>query len=64
MLEHACDKFIKVLSSKSPVPGGGVSAYVDALGMALGSRVGNLILEKKYEAMQEDILELLKSRRN
>jgi len=54
-------EFIKALSSKSPVPGGGgASAYVGALGMALGSMVGNLTLgKKKYQDVQEDILRLL-----
>jgi len=62
MLEQSCDKFIEMLSSKAPVPGGGgASAYVGALGMALGSMVGNLTQgKKKYEAVHEEILELLK----
>lgn len=49
------------LSSKSPVPGGGgASAYVGALGMSLGSMVGNLTMgKKKYVDVQEDIEELL-----
>lgn len=62
MLEKSCDEFIKELSSKSPVPGGGgASAYVGALGMALGSMVGNLTIgKKKYKDIEEDIIELLK----
>ena len=57
-------EFIKALSSKAPVPGGGgASAYVGALGMALGSMVGNLTLgKKKYQNVQdvqEDIFRLL-----
>jgi formiminotetrahydrofolate cyclodeaminase len=54
-------EFIKALSSKAPVPGGGgASAYVGALGMALGSMVGNLTLgKKKYHDVQEDISRLL-----
>lgn len=61
MLEKSCNDFIEVLSSKSPVPGGGgASAYVGALGMALGSMVGNLTLgKKKYADVEEDIKELL-----
>jgi len=53
--------FIKALSSKAPVPGGGgASAYVGALGIALGSMVGNLTLgKKKYQDVQEDIARLL-----
>lgn len=61
MLEKSCIDFIKELSSKSPVPGGGgASAYVGALGMALGSMVGNLTLgKKKYADVEEDIKNLL-----
>ncbi|MDQ6597021.1 sugar ABC transporter substrate-binding protein [Bacillus salipaludis] len=61
MLEKSCNDFIEELSSKSPVPGGGgASAYVGALGMALGSMVGNLTIgKKKYKDVEEDIIELL-----
>ncbi|MBB6217322.1 formiminotetrahydrofolate cyclodeaminase [Anaerosolibacter carboniphilus] len=61
LLEKSCDDFLQELSSKSPVPGGGgASAYVGALGMALGSMVGNLTLgKKKYKDVEEDIHELL-----
>ena len=61
MLEKSCNEFIQELSSKSPVPGGGgASAYVGALGMALGSMVGNLTVgKKKYKDVEEDIIELL-----
>lgn len=61
MLDKSCNDFIEVLSSKAPVPGGGgASAYVGALGMALGSMVGNLTLgKKKYADVEEDIKELL-----
>ena len=57
MLQKTCVEFIEELSSKSPVPGGGgASAYVAALGMALGSMVGNLTLgKKKYQEVEEDI---------
>lgn len=62
MLEKSCNQFLQELSSKAPVPGGGgASAYVGALGMALGSMVGNLTLgKKKYMDVEEDIKELLK----
>ncbi|MED3563110.1 cyclodeaminase/cyclohydrolase family protein [Bacillus xiapuensis] len=62
MLEKSCNVFIEELSSKSPVPGGGgASAYVGALGMALGSMVGNLTVgKKKYKDVEQDIIELLK----
>jgi formiminotetrahydrofolate cyclodeaminase len=61
MLQRSCIEFIEDLSSKSPVPGGGgASAYVGALGMALGCMVGNLTLgKKKYKDVEEDIMELL-----
>jgi methenyltetrahydrofolate cyclohydrolase len=61
LLEKDCYHFIQELSSKSPVPGGGgASAYVGALGMALGNMVGNLTLgKKKYKDVEEDIIELL-----
>lgn len=59
--EKSCKEFINVLSSKEPVPGGGgASALVGAIGMALGSMVGNLTLgKKKYESYQEDIKAIL-----
>ncbi len=48
MLNESCNEFIQKLSTKAPVPGGGgVCAYVGALGMALGSMVGNLTVGKK-----------------
>lgn len=61
MLEKSCNRFIEELSSKSPVPGGGgASAYVGALGMALGCMVGNLTLgKKKYQEVEPDIINLL-----
>ena len=61
MLEKSCNIFIEELSSKSPVPGGGgASAYVGALGMALGCMVGNLTLgKKKYQEVETDIIKLL-----
>ena len=59
--EKTCKEFIDILSSKEPVPGGGgASALVGAIGMALGSMVGNLTLgKKKYENYQEDIKVIL-----
>lgn len=62
MLDKSCEEFVKVLASKAPVPGGGgASAYVGSLGMALGSMVGNLTLgKKKYIAVEEEIKKLLK----
>ena len=58
MLEKSANEFIEVLSSKEPVPGGGgASAYVGALGMALGLMVGNLTVgKKKYQDVEADII--------
>lgn len=62
MLDLSCLKFIGELASKSPVPGGGgASALVGSLGVALGSMVGNLTVGKqKYADVEEDIKVLLK----
>jgi formiminotetrahydrofolate cyclodeaminase len=61
MLDNSLMDFSRQLSTKAPVPGGGgTSAYVGALGIALGSMVGNLTLgKKKYEGVQDEIKELL-----
>ena len=61
MLDKTTVEFVEVLASKEPVPGGGgASALVGALGMALGSMVGNLTLgKKKYADVQEDIQVIL-----
>ena len=61
MLNKSCKGFIKDLSSNEPVPGGGgTCAYLGALGMALGSMVGNLTLgKKKYKELEKDIEKLL-----
>jgi formiminotetrahydrofolate cyclodeaminase len=62
MLESSAQDFIKELSSKQPVPGGGgASSYVGALGMALGLMVGNLTVgKKKYQDVEEDVLAIMK----
>jgi formiminotetrahydrofolate cyclodeaminase len=62
MLELSSAQFITALSSKEPVPGGGgASAYVGALGMALGLMVGNLTVgKKKYQDVEEDIVANMK----
>ncbi len=61
MLENSCIDFIDLLSSKAPVPGGGgASAFVGAVGLALGSMVGNLTVgKKKYSDVENDIKKLL-----
>lgn len=62
MTDKSCKEFLNILSSAAPVPGGGgASAMTGALGVALGSMVGNLTLgKKKYESVQEDIKIILK----
>lgn len=54
--------FVRVLASKSPVPGGGgASALVGAVGTALGNMVGSLTAgKKKYVAVEADINRLQK----
>jgi len=56
-----CTEFVDVLSSKAAVPGGGgASALVGAVGIALGSMVGNLTVgKKKYAEVEADIIELM-----
>ena len=50
----SCDDFVEALASKDPVPGGGgASALVGALGIALGNMVGNLTVGKKKDASVE-----------
>lgn len=56
----SCEEFTERLATKSPTPGGGgASALVGAIGIALGSMVGSLTLgKKKYAAVEKDILAL------
>jgi len=60
-IDKSCVEFVEVLASKAAVPGGGgASALVGAVGMALGSMVGNLTLgKKKYADVEADIAALL-----
>ncbi|MCF0187619.1 MAG: cyclodeaminase/cyclohydrolase family protein, partial [Bacteroidaceae bacterium] len=60
MLEKSLTDFTAVLSTKEPVPGGGgASAYVGAIGIALGNMVGSLTVgKKKYADVEAEILEL------
>ncbi|WP_195238309.1 cyclodeaminase/cyclohydrolase family protein [Romboutsia sp. 1001285H_161024_C4] len=59
--EKTCVEFVEVLASKSAVPGGGGAAsLVGAIGMALGSMVCNLTIDKKkYAEYEESIKEIL-----
>ena len=60
-IKMPCDEFIDALASKASVPGGGgSSALVGAVGMALGSMVGNLTVgKKKYADVEADIIALM-----
>jgi len=61
LLESSVKSFTEVLASKSPVPGGGgASALVGAVGIALGNMVGSLTVgKKKYADVEEDIKALM-----
>jgi methenyltetrahydrofolate cyclohydrolase len=63
VLNSNCNEFISMLASKQPVPGGGgASAYAGALGIALGSMVGNLTIgKKKYESVENEMKDLIRS---
>jgi formiminotetrahydrofolate cyclodeaminase len=56
----SCAEFVSLLGSKAPVPGGGgASALVGAVGIALGNMVGALTVgKKKYAAVEEDMIRL------
>lgn len=52
--EISCKEFVEVLSSKAPTPGGGgASALVGAIAVALGHMVGSLTVGKKRYAEVE-----------
>ena len=61
-LDNSIDEFTKKLASAAPVPGGGgASALVGAIGIALGDMVGELTVgKKKYALVEEDIKSLMK----
>ena len=60
MTLESCRKFVEVLASDAPAPGGGgAAALVGAIGTALGNMVGSLTVgKKKYADVQEEILAL------
>lgn len=60
MSQRTCDNFVEVLASKEAVPGGGgASALVGAVGVALGNMVGSLTVgKKKYAEVEADIIAL------
>lgn len=59
--EQTVEQYLKVLSSKQPVPGGGgASALSGALGTALGLMVANLTVgKKKYAEVEGEIREYM-----
>ena len=59
--KSSCEEFVDVLASKAPVPGGGgASALVGAIGIALGNMVGSLTVgKKKYADVEDTMQELL-----
>ena len=61
MLDKSVREFSEVLASKAAVPGGGgASALVGALGIALGNMVGELTVgKKKYADVEEDVKALM-----
>ena len=60
MTLESCRKFVEVLASDAPAPGGGgAAALVAALGTALGNMVGSLTVgKKKYAEVEEEIIAL------
>lgn len=60
MTKESCRKFVEVLASNAPAPGGGgAAALVGAVGTALGNMVGSLTVgKKKYAAVEAEILAL------
>ena len=61
MLDKSVTEFTEVLASKAAVPGGGgASALVGAIGIALGNMVGELTVgKKKYADVEEDVKALM-----
>ena len=62
MTMESCRKFVEVLASNAPAPGGGgAAALVGAIGTALGNMVGSLTVgKKKYADVEEEIKALMK----
>ena len=57
---ESCRKFVEVLASDAPAPGGGgAAALVGAIGTALGNMVGSLTVgKKKYADVEAEIIAL------
>jgi len=60
-VNNTCKEYVDLLATKSSVPGGGgTSALVGAIGMALGSMVGSLTVgKKKYADVEADIVAIM-----
>ena len=60
MTLETCRKFVEVLASDAPAPGGGgAAALVGAIGTALGNMVGSLTVgKKKYADVEAEIIDL------
>ena len=60
MTMESCRKFVEVLASDAPAPGGGgAAALVGAIGTALGNMVGSLTVgKKKYAEVEAEIIDL------
>lgn len=60
MTQESCRKFVEVLASNAPAPGGGgAAALVGAIGTALGNMVGSLTVgKKKYADVEAEIVAL------
>lgn len=60
-VELSCEKFVEVLASSKPAPGGGgAAALVGAIGAGLGDMVGSLTVGKpKYADVEPQVLELM-----
>lgn len=60
MTQESCRKFVEVLASNAPAPGGGgAAALVGAVGAALGNMVGSLTVgKKKYADVEAEIIAL------
>ena len=66
MLDKSVTEFSELLASRAAVPGGGgASALVGALGIALGSMVGELTVgKKKYAAVEDQVRDLMDQARD
>ena len=60
LTQESCRKFVEVLASNAPAPGGGgAAALVGAIGTALGNMVGSLTVgKKKYADVEAEIVAL------